>query len=46
MTVFGAEKLRRIRISQNERRPKIIADIAEARAGGDLKEKRRISRRP
>ena len=39
MTVRGADQLREeLELLKNERRPKIIADIAEARAHGDLKE--------
>lgn len=39
MTVRGADQLREeLEFLKNERRPKIIADIAEARAHGDLKE--------
>ena len=39
MTVRGADQLREeLEFLKNERRPKIIADIAEAREHGDLKE--------
>lgn len=39
MTVLGADKLREeLDFLKSERRPKIIAAIAEARAHGDLKE--------
>lgn len=39
MTVAGAERLREeLNVLKTERRPKIIAAIAEARAHGDLKE--------
>ena len=39
MTVRGADQLREeLEFLTNERRPKIIADIAEAREHGDLKE--------
>jgi len=39
MTVAGAERLREeLNVLKSERRPKIIAAIAEARAHGDLKE--------
>lgn len=39
MTLRGAEKLREeLEYLKTERRPKIIADIAEAREHGDLKE--------
>lgn len=39
MTVRGADQLREeLEFLKNERRPRIIADIAEARAHGDLKE--------
>lgn len=39
LTARGAEKLREeLRVLKSETRPKVIADIAEARAHGDLKE--------
>lgn len=39
MTLLGAERLREeLEFLKSVRRPKIIADIAEARAHGDLKE--------
>lgn len=39
MTLLGAERLREeLEYLKNVRRPKIISDIAEARAHGDLKE--------
>lgn len=39
MTLFGAEQLRaELDYLKSERRPKIIADIADAREHGDLKE--------
>ena len=46
MTVHGHAALEaELKIRQQEERPRIIQAISEARAHGDLSEKRRVSRR-